>query len=179
MVPGTTTTVALTPGLAKSAVSQHLAVLTEAAHLPVYPHGGRYVLGSSDFCHSDLLRIADQVGAVVVSVDYRLAPEHPFPAGLEDSYAAPAWTAGHSAVLDIAPARLAVGGDSAVGGLATAVALLVRDRGGPALRMQYLGIPMLDDRLETASMRASTDPRCEPPHLRDLLEPLIQSTAGG
>lgn len=123
----------------------------------VYLHGGGYVLGSPDFCHSDLLRIADQVGAVVVSVDYRLAPEHPFPAGLEDSYAALVWTAGHTAELGIDPARLAVGGDSAGGGLATAVALLARDRGGPALRMQYLGIPMLDDRLETPSMRAFTD----------------------
>ncbi|MFF6782796.1 alpha/beta hydrolase fold domain-containing protein [Streptomyces sp. NPDC012510] len=123
----------------------------------VYLHGGGYVLGSPDFCHSDLLRIADQVGAVVVSVDYRLAPEHPFPAGLEDSYAALVWAAGHAAELGIDPARLAIGGDSAGGGLATAVALLTRARGGPALRMQYLGVPMLDDRLETPSMRAFTD----------------------
>ncbi|MDX3312477.1 alpha/beta hydrolase fold domain-containing protein [Streptomyces sp. ME08-AFT2] len=71
----------------------------------VYLHGGGYVLGSPDFCHSDLLRIADQVGALVVSVDYRLAPEHPFPAGLEDSYAALVWTAGHATELGIDPAR--------------------------------------------------------------------------
>ncbi|MDQ0834576.1 acetyl esterase [Streptomyces achromogenes] len=123
----------------------------------VYMHGGGYVLGSLDFCHSDLLRIADQVGAVVVSVDYRLAPENPFPAGLEDSYATLVWTAGHATELGIDPARLGVGGDSAGGGLATAVALLARDRSGPALCFQYLGVPMLDDRLETPSMRAFTD----------------------
>jgi acetyl esterase/lipase len=123
----------------------------------VYIHGGGFVLGDLDFCHSDLLRIADQVGAVVVSVDYRLAPEHAFPAGLEDCYAALEWTAAHAAELGIDPARLGVGGDSAGGGLAAAVALLARDRQGPALRFQYLGIPELDDRLETPSMQAFTD----------------------
>ncbi|MDX3229929.1 alpha/beta hydrolase [Streptomyces sp. ME19-01-6] len=85
------------------------------------------------------------------------SPEHPFPAGLEDSYAALVWTAGHAAELDIDPARLAIGGDSAGGGLATALALMARDRGGPALCFQYLGVPMLDDRMETASMRVFTD----------------------
>ena len=154
LVPGT-------EGAPQVPVRIYTPVGAEAADtgLPglVYMHGGGYVLGSPDFCHSDLLRIADQVGAVVVSVDYRLAPEHPFPAGLEDSYAALVWTAGHAAELGIDPARLGVGGDSAGGGLATAVALLARDRGDPALRMQYLGIPMLDDRLETPSMRAFTD----------------------
>ncbi|AVV44721.1 esterase [Streptomyces sp. P3] len=131
----------------------------EGAVLPglVYMHGGGYVLGTLEFCHSDLLRIADQVGAVVVSVDYRLAPEHTFPAGLEDSYAALVWTTAHAAELGIDPARLAVGGDSAGAGLATAVTLLARDRRGPALCFQYLGVPKLDDRLTTPSMRAFTD----------------------
>ncbi|MEQ0558218.1 alpha/beta hydrolase [Amycolatopsis sp. NEAU-NG30] len=123
----------------------------------VYLHGGGFVVGDIEFCHADALRIADQVGVVVVSVDYRLAPEHPFPAALEDSYAALVWTAAHAAELGIDPARLAVGGESAGGGLAAAVALLSRDRGGPALCLQYLAVPELDDRLETPSMRAFTD----------------------
>jgi acetyl esterase/lipase len=101
--------------------------------------------------------VAGEVGAVVVSVDYRLAPEHPFPAGVEDCYAALAWLAAHAAELGVDPARIAVAGQSAGGGLAAATALLARDRGGPALCFQLLEIPELDDRLDTPSMRAFTD----------------------
>ena len=123
----------------------------------VYLHGGGFVLGSLELYHSDVLRIADQVGAVVVSVDYRLAPEHRFPAGLEDCYAALVWTAENATELGIDPDRIAVGGESAGGGLSAAVALLSRDRGGPALCFQYLGIPELDDRLDSPSMQAFHD----------------------
>ncbi|SNT38106.1 Acetyl esterase/lipase [Actinomadura meyerae] len=123
----------------------------------VYIHGGGFVLGSVDLYRDDTTAIAAEVGAVVVSVEYRLAPEHPFPAGLEDCYAALTWTAEHAAELGIDPARLAVGGESAGGGLSAAVALLARDRGGPALCFQLLGVPELDDRLDTPSMRAFTD----------------------
>jgi acetyl esterase len=94
---------------------------------------------------------------VVVSVAYRLAPEHPYPAGLEDCYAALVWLAGHAAELGVDPARLAVAGGSAGGGLSAALALLARDRGGPALCFQYLAIPELDDRLTTPSMQAFVD----------------------
>jgi acetyl esterase/lipase len=123
----------------------------------VYLHGGGFALGTVDLFEGDATAIAAEVGAVVVSVEYRLAPEHPFPAGLEDCYAALTWTAAHTADLGIVPDRLAVGGESAGGGLAAAVSLLARDRGGPALRFQLLGIPELDDRLDTPSMRAYTD----------------------
>jgi acetyl esterase/lipase len=123
----------------------------------IYLHPGGFVSGSIDGFHANVSRIAAETGAVVVSVEYRLAPEHPFPAGLEDSYAALVWTAGHASELGIDPDRLGVAGESAGGGLAAAVALLARDRGGPALCFQYLGFPELDDRLESPSMRAFTD----------------------
>ncbi|MGC7102911.1 alpha/beta hydrolase [Amycolatopsis lurida] len=122
-----------------------------------YIHGGGFILGNVDMFDNDCKRIAAEVGAVVVSVEYRLAPENPFPAGLDDCYAALVWTAKSATELHIDPTRLAVGGDSAGGGLAAAVALLARDRGGPELCFQYLGIPELDDRLDTPSMRAYHD----------------------
>jgi acetyl esterase/lipase len=122
-----------------------------------YIHGGGFVMGNVEMFDGDATRIAAEVGAVVVSVEYRLAPEHPFPAGLDDCYTALTWTAASAADLGIDPDRLAVGGESAGGGLAAAVTLLARDRGGPALCFQYLGIPELDDRLDTPSMRAYVD----------------------
>ncbi|MGQ0774946.1 MAG: alpha/beta hydrolase [Pseudonocardiales bacterium] len=123
----------------------------------IYLHGGGFVLGDLDTVHSSATRIADQVGAVVVSVDYRLAPEHPFPAGLEDCYAVLEWTAQHAGGLGIDPARIGVGGESSGGGLAAAVTLLARDRGGPQLCIQCLLSPELDDRLDTISARSFTD----------------------
>jgi acetyl esterase/lipase len=122
-----------------------------------YIHGGGFILGNIDMFDNDAKRIAAEVGAVVVSVDYRLAPENPFPAGVDDCYAALVWTAESATELGIDPTRLAVGGESAGGGLAAAMALLARDRGGPALCFQYLGIPELDDRLDTPSMLAYVD----------------------
>ena len=86
------------------------------------------------------------VGCVVVSVDYRLAPQHPFPAAIDDCYAALLWTASMVEHLDIDATRLGVGGPSAGGALAAAVALMARDRGGPALAFQLLVYPCLDDR---------------------------------
>lgn len=123
----------------------------------VYLHGGGFVLGSAEMFSGDAERVAAEVGAVVVSVDYRLAPEHPFPTPLEDCYTALTWTAESAAELGIDPSRLAIGGESAGGGLAAGTALLARDRGGPALCFQFLGIPELDDRLDTPSMRAYVD----------------------
>lgn len=123
----------------------------------LFIHGGGFILGNITMFDGEAKRIAAEVGAVVVSVEYRLAPEHPYPAGLDDCYAALLWTAKSASELGIDPARLAVGGDSAGGGLTAAVALLARDRGGPELCFQYLGIPELDDRLETPSMLAYVD----------------------
>ena len=120
-------------------------------------HGGGFILGDLDTFESGQLRLVDELGIVVVAVDYRLAPEHPFPAPVEDCYAALTWVAAKAAELGIDPARLGVSGESAGGGLAAAVTLLARDRGGPALCFQYLGIPELDDRLATPSMSAYLD----------------------
>jgi acetyl esterase len=114
-------------------------------------HGGGFCLGSVDLEHAVCVDLARELGAVVVSVEYRLAPEHPYPAPLDDCYAGLRLLAGLDGV---DPARIAVHGQSAGGGLAAAVALLARDRGGPALCLQSLDVPELDDRLETPSMRA-------------------------
>jgi acetyl esterase len=130
-----------------------------ASDLPglVYFHGGGFVTGSIELFHPDTLRIAAEAGVVVVSVDYRLAPEHPFPAPLEDCYAALSWVAGNAPELRIDPARLGVAGESAGGCLAAAVTLLARDRGAPRLCFQYLAVPALDDRLDTPSMMSFQD----------------------
>ncbi len=120
-------------------------------------HGGGFVTGDLDADMGLALMLVGAVGAVVVSVDYRLAPEHPFPAGLHDCYAALVWFHDQAAELGVDPDRLAVFGLSAGGGLAAALALLARDRGGPSLCFQFLGIPELDDRLDTPSMLAFHD----------------------
>ncbi len=120
-------------------------------------HGGGFVIGSLDSEHGSCVALCRRLGVVVVSVDYRLAPETPYPGPLEDCYAALVWTSSNSARLQIDPARVAVFGQSAGGGLAAAVALLARDRKGPQICFQYLGIPELDDRLETASMKRFVD----------------------
>jgi acetyl esterase/lipase len=123
----------------------------------VYMHGGGFVLGNAEGDRFLPAQIAAQTGTVVVSVDYRLAPEHPFPAAVEDCYAALAWTARHAGDLGVDPARIGVGGVSAGAGLAAGVALLARDRGGPELCFQLLDVPELDDRLATRSMREFSD----------------------
>ena len=120
-------------------------------------HGGGFAMGSVALDDGANAAIAREVGAVVVSVGYRLVPEHPFPAPAQDCYAALVWFAGHAADLGVDPARIAVLGDSAGGGLAATTALVARDRGGPAIAMQALLEPELDDRLETHSMRTGTD----------------------
>ena len=121
-------------------------------------HGGGFVLGDVDGDMMTPTHIADTLGAVVVSVEYRLAPEHPFPAPVEDCYAGLTWMAEHAAELGIDRTRLAIGGLSAGGGLAAAVALMARDRGRPALCFQLLDIPEVDDRLCTPSVKAYVAP---------------------
>ena len=116
-------------------------------------HGGGFAVGSMALDDGANAALAREVGAVVVSVEYRLAPEHPFPAAADDCYAALVWMSEHAAELGVDPARIAVLGNSAGGGLAATTALLARDRGGPRLAMQVLLEPELDDRLETHSMR--------------------------
>jgi acetyl esterase/lipase len=120
-------------------------------------HGGGFVVGSIDMEHAFATQVARDLGAIVVTPEYRLAPEHPFPAGVEDCFATLEWLVANTTELGIDPTRIAVGGQSAGGGLAAAVALMARDRGGPPLCFQFLGIPELDHRLETVSMRTFVD----------------------
>ncbi len=132
--------------------------LDQAETLPCFYHihGGGMIRGTIDGEDPQMAAFVEQVGCVVVSVEYRLAPEHPHPAPVEDCYAGLRWTAQHAAELRIDPERIAVGGESAGGGLAAATVLLARDRGGPRVAFQYLIYPMLDDRNETPSSREFT-----------------------
>ena len=110
----------------------------------VYFHGGGWVIGDLD-THDTLCReLANGSGAAVVSVDYRLAPEHPFPAPVDDAFAATKWIAANAPSLGVDANRIAVGGDSAGGNLAIVVALMARDAGGPKLRFQLLIYPATD-----------------------------------
>jgi acetyl esterase/lipase len=108
------------------------------------------ILGSIDHYEPLLRLLVARSGVALLAVDYRLAPEHPHPAPVEDCYAALRWLSEHADDLSCDGSRLAVIGDSAGGGLAAATALLARDRGGPALSRQILIYPMLDDRNTTA-----------------------------
>jgi acetyl esterase/lipase len=112
-----------------------------------HTHGGGMVMGNNRTGLEAMIGWVTDPGLV----EYRLAPEHPFPAGVEDCYAALAWTAEHATELGIDALRLVVGGGSAGGGLAAACSLMARDRGGPALAGQMLIYPMLDDRAATGS----------------------------
>ena len=119
----------------------------------VYFHGGGWVLGDLE-SHDRVCRaLANGAGCVVVSIDYRLAPEHVFPAGAMDCYAATQWVAENAASFGADRSRMAVGGDSAGGNLAAAVSLMARDRGGPAINFQLLLYPVTDCALDTPSQK--------------------------
>ena len=119
----------------------------------VYFHGGCWVMGNIQTHDAYCRALANRARAVVVSVDYRLAPEHKFPAGVEDAFAATCWVAENASMIEADAARIAVAGDSAGGNLAAAVALMARDRGGPALAFQLLIYPIVDFNFETPSYR--------------------------
>ncbi|CAI0787864.1 alpha/beta hydrolase [Serratia entomophila] len=119
----------------------------------LFAHGGGWCLGSLALYDQPCQALANAAGRVVLSVDYRLAPEHPFPRPLEDVYQALCWAAEQAAPLGIDAARLAIGGDSAGGNLAAAAALLARDRGGPRIEHQLLLYPALSREMATASYR--------------------------
>ncbi|QXV63121.1 alpha/beta hydrolase [Amycolatopsis sp. TNS106] len=129
----------------------------EAQGAVIWLHGGGWVMGNLETEHPWAARLAETSGATVISVEYRLAPENPFPAAFDDVYAVLNWTADHAAELGVAPDRIAIGGHSAGGGLAAATALRARDEGGPRLCFQLLNQPGLDDRQETWSARNFTD----------------------
>jgi acetyl esterase/lipase len=117
--------------------------VSEPAPALLWMHGGGYVLGSAQQDDGLCRRFSRALGITVASVDYRLAPEHPYPAALQDCYSALTWLVGLPAV---DPARVAIGGPSAGGGLAAALALLARDCGDITPALQLLAYPMLDDR---------------------------------
>jgi acetyl esterase len=117
----------------------------------VFLHGGGLVVGSVPSSDGTCRELANAADCAVVSVEYRLAPESRFPAPVEDSYAALRWVAEHAERLGLDPRRLAVGGISAGGNLAAAVALMARDRGGPPLAFQLLVVPVTDRNFETTS----------------------------
>ncbi|GAA4873048.1 alpha/beta hydrolase [Kitasatospora terrestris] len=124
----------------------------------LYLYGGGWTLGCLDTGDAICRALTNATGCLTATVGYRLAPEHPFPAAVEDAYTALAWLADHAAGLGADPDRLAVGGDSAGGNLAAATTLLARERGGPALRHQLLVYPNTDHRADTPSLRAGDDP---------------------
>lgn len=132
---------------------------TEGGPLPVlvYYHGGGWYLGSLDLYDSICRSLAAETQALVVSVDYRLAPEHRFPAAVEDAEAAARWVADHAVEIGADPKRIAVGGDSAGGNLAAVVAQLFRDRGGPRLVHQTLVYPVAAANTDYLSMSPEHD----------------------
>jgi acetyl esterase/lipase len=121
----------------------------------VYFHGGGWTIGSVEQFDAITRQVANATDAIVVSVDYRLAPEHPFPAPLDDCWRALNWAAANAGSFGGDGTRMAVMGDSAGGNLAAVCALLARDAGAPALAMQVLVYPVVDADLETGSYRAN------------------------
>jgi acetyl esterase/lipase len=122
-------------------------------------HGGGYVMGDIEQDDRLMKQLVKRVGFVAVSVDYRLPPEHPFPAPVEDCYAGLRWLFAHAGDLGVDPSRIAIGGASAGGGLAAGLALLARDRREVQVAFQLLIYPMIDDRNVTPASYAITDPR--------------------
>lgn len=122
-----------------------------------YIHGGGMIMGDIEMGELTAIRLTEVADAVFVSVDYRLAPEHPYPAATEDCYAVLVWMAEHAAELGIDRNRIAILGGSAGGGLTIATALMARDRGGPKVAFQMPFYPMIDDRNETPSSHEITD----------------------
>jgi acetyl esterase/lipase len=133
----------------------------QANKLPalLWIHGGGYVMGDIEQDDRLMKQLVKRIDCVAVSVDYRLAPEHPFPAPVEDCYAALKWLFAHADELGVAPDRIAIGGASGGGGLAAGLGLLARDRGEVKVAFQLLIYPMIDDRNVTPASYAITDPR--------------------
>ena len=123
----------------------------------VYFHGGGWVIGNIETHDGTCRELCRGASALVISVEYRLAPEHPFPAAPEDCYAATLWAAQEASSLGGDPGRIAVGGDSAGGNLAAVTSLMIRERGGPTLRHQLLIYPVTDCSFETPSYEENAE----------------------
>jgi acetyl esterase/lipase len=122
-------------------------------------HGGGMILGDVDMDDHWCAAVSAEVGIIVASVDYRLAPEHPYPTPLEDCYTGLQWVHAEAGELGVDPGRIAIGGASAGGGLAAGLALLARDRSEVPVVFQLLVYPMLDDRNAATHSPASSDPK--------------------
>ena len=125
----------------------------------LYLHGGGYIMQTPEQFDANCFRYVNQVNCVILSPDYRLAPEYPFPAGVEDCYASLEWFAAHAEELGVDAGRIAVGGASAGGGLTLAVCMMARDRHGPTITFQFPIYPTCDDRMITVSNKQMTDRR--------------------
>ena len=123
----------------------------EGLPILVWYHGGGWVVGNRDSADATCRRLCTLAECIVISVDYRLAPEHPYPAGVDDAYAAVVWAAQNAPRFRGDANRIAVGGDSAGGNLAAVVAQLLRDRGGPPIVRQVLIYPVCDGAMDTPS----------------------------
>jgi acetyl esterase len=123
----------------------------------VFYHGGGWVIGNIESHDGGCRTLCHNSGCMVISVDYRLAPEAKFPAAADDCYAAVKWVAENAAALGVDPSRIAVGGDSAGGNLAAVVALMARDKGGPAIAFQMLIYPVTDHCYGTVSYRENAN----------------------
>jgi len=122
-------------------------------------HGGGYVMGDIDYDDRLMMQMVKRIGCVAASVDYRLAPEHPFPTPVEDCYTGLKWLYTHADELGVEPSRIAIGGPSGGGGLTAGLGLMVRDRKEVPVVFQLLIYPMIDDRNATPASYAITDPR--------------------
>lgn len=153
----------LVPGLERDAQVRIRLYRPTGSSTPVsallWIHGGGMIAGTIAMDDYQVQHVVERVGCLVVSLEYRLAPEHPFPAALEDCYAALKWTYDRGSEIGIDVSRIAVGGESAGGNLAAGLALLARDRGEVPVAFQWLCYPCLDDRNITPSSHAITDPR--------------------
>jgi acetyl esterase len=123
----------------------------------LYFHGGGWVIGDIESSDGLCRILANAAGCIVISVDYRLAPEHPFPAAADDAYHATLWAAANAAGFGGDPSRVAVCGDSAGGNLAAVAALIARDRGEPAIKFQLLIYPVTDAMWDTPSYRENAE----------------------
>ena len=151
------TTVSIPTGSGKVDGRLYRPTPEAAQPLFVYFHGGGWELGSLDLPDRPLRRLARDSGFAILSVDYRLTPEHPFPAGFNDCYDATAWAAEHAIELGAEPGWLVVGGDSAGGNLAAAVAQAAVDRGGPRIDHQLLMYPVVTPDFTTPSYESFAD----------------------